>query len=175
MPRIIVRGILTDRRPFKFEYFEQEIRKELNTGVKQDVINDLNRTVSGWENPPTWFARVNVIPSGVSLDAVASGPNKDQYHLVVGGAKRHVIPVSRRYGYLAIQRFRAATTVGKIQSRRRVATGPRGRVFHPLVHPGFTGRDFYTLIAEKNKPEFQRRIKNALQRAERRHATALPV
>lgn len=175
MPRIFTRAILTDRRPFKFEYFEQEIRKELNTGVKQDVLKDLKSTVVGWENKPTFFTRVNVIPSGVSLDAVATGRNADQYHLVVLGSPRHVITPRPGRNFLTFQPgYRSATRVGSIKSRPKARAGPFVSA-RRVSHPGFTGRDFYTLIVERNKPEFKRRIKNALQRAERRHAVALPI
>jgi len=175
MPRIFTRAILTDRRPFKFEYFEEEIRKELNIGVKQEVIKDLKGTVVGWENKPTFFARVNVTPGGVSLDVVATGRNADQYHLVVLGSPRHVITPRPGRNFLTFRPgYRSATRAGSLKSRAKLRAGPFVGA-RSVSHPGFVGRDFYVLVVEKNKPEFQRRIKNALQRAERRHAVSLPV
>lgn len=172
MVKILVRAITPRKKPFDFSAFEREIREEMRIGVKPDVVKELKKTVEGWETPVRFGTRLTVRRDSIELFAFATGPGADTYNLVSSGAPEHEIRPRTPGGSLTFQTgYVPATRPRVLSSKRKRRFGPAISV-RRVMHPGFEAREFYETVADVYRPEYRRRIKNALQRATRRLAAA---
>lgn len=172
MVKILVRKITPRKAPFDFTQFEKEIREEMRIGVKPGIVKELKKPFEGSSQPPRFGTRLTVRRDSIELFAFATGPGADIYNLVSSGAPPHEITPRTPGGSLTFQTGYVPAT------RPRVLSGKRKRRFGPAIsvrsvmHPGFEAREFYETAADVYRPEYRRRIKNALQRATRRLAAA---
>ena len=166
MVNILIKKI-TPKRNFDFAFFEQEFRSELQSFGKNPIKTTLVGTTKGWKHRPDFVTQAVITPDTIGIRAFATGTNKDQYNLVVAGAKAHIITPRNSQGTLVFRTgYIPATRPGSLSSRGPRIAGRRQPKFVKVVrHPGFTGRDFYNLTAITHRDEFVRRSENALRRA----------
>jgi hypothetical protein len=172
MVKILVRKITPRKAPFDFAHFEREIREEIRTGVKPDIVKQLEKTTEGWDTSVSFGTRLTVRRDSIDLFAFATGEGADIYNLVSSGAEEHPITPRTPGGSLTFRTgYVPATRPRVLSSRKKRRFGPTISV-RSVMHPGFEAREFYETVADVYRPEYRRRIKNALQRATRRLARA---
>lgn len=167
---IVVRAIKTGK-PFQSSIF----RDEVNTAAKEiqkDMLDDFKRTTKTWKHKPAFSTKVDygVAVGGVRIQVATDDPI---YGYVDLGTKPHIIKPKKKGYPLKFQ------TGGQPKTEPEVILSVPGKVGNNTAramivhHPGTKARKFTKVIANSYKPEFSRRIKNALGRFARRsgHAT----
>lgn len=136
------------------------VRRELQIALQKsadEVQDDFHLTIS------TWNRRVK-FDKDVSETEAVIGTDDKIYGYVTEGTRPHII-VPRRKKVLAFQiGYKAKTTPRFIGSGPGGASGPdvfAGRVHHP----GTAAREFEQAIGEKQEPDFERRVQEAVDRA----------
>lgn len=143
----------------------QAIARAQRDKTAPDLKKLFKQTVSGWSNPPDFLEHQIINSSKISMAVYAGGPNKDQYALVNGGARRHTILPRNQGGYLVFKRgYRASTRPRILSSRALSRFGDTWRV-RGVLHPGFEERAFDETIAEQYTDTFTEDMQNAIASA----------
>lgn len=151
------------------DYFRKEVLSVMGGEVKNDIIADFRKTVTGWKNPPAFGSKVATTNRNVTVFVFPTGDPKavKKYGYIVHGTRaRKIYPRNKKA--LSFQTgYTPSTRPGRITSRSYARYGKKiARAF--VRHPGIKPRDFDKLIAKGYKPEFKKDIENAIRRAARR-------
>jgi hypothetical protein len=144
---------------------------EIAMKQRQQVVPKLKhlfeQTVFGWSRKPNFGWVQTRTGDEISVMMYPEGAAADTWALVSSGAPGHVIVPKRSGGFLRFKPgYRAATTPGKLQSRRAYRSGPT--VGAAIVnHPGFTAREFPKLIADEFEETYAGEMQDAINIAAR--------
>lgn len=138
----------------------------------QDAMNDIvdgmeadfQETVATWDHRPDFYRSATV--NEVTHRATAEVSTDDEQYLIVNeGAKPHPIFPKKPGGLIIYQGdFAPKTNVGDIASYDGGKSGEY--IFRDYIpeHPGFKGRKFDKAIEKKWRPEFRRKMDEAMGR-----------
>lgn len=153
---MIVARVIKSGKPFKSSIFRDEIKAEAKE-IQKDMLDDFKRTTKTWKHQPEFSAKVDYgsAVGGVRIQIATDDPI---YKYIDEGTKVRYATMTRD--------FQAKTEPNVILS----TPGKGGVLFvnKKRPRPGIKARKFTKIIAKSYKPEFSRRIKNALERAARR-------
>ena len=137
----------------KVDFAKKKWLDKIATAQRKESVSQLralfNKTVYGWSTKPRMGYVQTKSASEITLRVYPTGPGSDIWNLLNVGSPRHYIYPKRPGGTLRFRTgYRAATTPGSIQSRRKYRSGPTvtARVVN---HPGFEPRKFTELMAEE--------------------------
>lgn len=134
----------------------------------QEIIQDFEKTVEGWQERPQFTYRSIVNSQRVAIQVFPTGRGKSQYELVSSGSPPHSITSKRPGGFLTFQTgYSSATTAGSLTSRSKRRFGGFMKPYY-VNHPGFEAREFPKLIADKNKDKFAADMQDAVNEATKR-------
>lgn len=169
MPRIRVHKI-RPRKPFPPDTRKALaiLREAMAEEIKPLALEYHERIVASWDTEVTFQAKVNVSLAQTSVD-VWPTQNAQIWKFVTLGTPPHIIrpkPTNRRGRLFFPTGYQPHTSPGGHYGGAGTATGPLA-VASEVAHPGSKPRDFEKHIARWLKPEFNRIMKNAMQRAKR--------
>lgn len=146
----------------------QKVRQAIidaqNNQTRPKVLKLFGQTVTGWKDAPVFRSRRIDTANQLGIQIYADGPNSDQYALVNGGAKPHVIR-PRRARMLRFQRGYRASTRPRVLSSSAYARSGQFVAARMVQHPGFAAREFDQEIADKHGPEFENDMRDAIRGA----------
>lgn len=161
---ILMRAI-KPTKPFQSSIFRDEVKKEADA-IRKDILDDFQRTTKTWKDKPVFASKVDMGADvgGVRIQVATDDPI---YGYVDEGTRPHDIYPKRKRALAFQSKYKAKTQPNVILSTPGGASGDT--LVRPHVHhPGTKARHFVQIIKRSYAPEFQRRIKNALERAARR-------
>lgn len=111
-------------------------------------------TVFGWSRKPDFGWSQSKSASEITIRMYPTGPNAEIWALVSAGAPRHTIQPQKPNGILSFRPgYRSATKPGTLKSSRAYRSG-KPVIAKVVDHPGFEGRNFPELIAQKFADDF---------------------
>jgi hypothetical protein len=135
--------------------------------TKPALLKLFGMTVNGWHNRPAFRSRRIDSSSQLGIRVGPEGPDADQWILVNGGARPHIIR-PRRARMLRFQPgYRAGTKRRVLQSQAYARSGDFVTA-HEVHHPGFEAREFTNEIAEEHQADFEKDMQQAIQDATRK-------
>ena len=138
------------------------IERALRTQTGPDIRRNLQKTVQGWKNKPSWSQLLTNRTNYLSVMVWASGPNASQYGLVNAGSPAHAIR-PKGGGMLRFQPgYRAGTSPGKLTSRSPQRSGTHISA-RGVSHPGFEARKFDEAVAEEISLDFYYDVQDAIR------------
>lgn len=157
-------------RKFKATVFPEELRRE-GKSIASQMKKDFELTTRTWKHQVNFRTRVTVAsnmtipPKGKSLVRIFVGTNDEIYGYVSEGTKGPYPIVAKNAPMLVFRSgYTAKTIPGAVGSQPGGAFGPFVSKLE-VMHPGIKAREFDKQIGDQWENEFQRRMKNALQRA----------
>lgn len=152
-----------------------EIAKTQRNKTAPDVKRLFKQTVEGWQNPPTFIHRQQILRNEIGVTISATGSRMglhgltaaNQYSLVNAGADPHPIPTpgtTAQGGFLRFQRgYHSSTRPRVLSSRAYMRYGPYSAALS-VDHRGFEAREFDQMIADEYTDTFRDDMQEAVNR-----------
>lgn len=155
----------------RFEEFRRVISDEMATGVGPLIVGQFNDVVADWKVQPKFTTSYATTAAHIQMNLIVGGAGKPRWFWVDKGVEgRDIVP----------RRHRQPPLRHRIKGRsRRMFRSPTnaalrfpglggGMIFRKMVHwTGIRARHNTERIVEEFKPEFQRRMENAIRRGMR--------
>jgi lipoprotein-anchoring transpeptidase ErfK/SrfK len=160
---IIVRALNPKLHLLSSSIFRDEIKKAAE-GIRKDALKDFERTTATWNHKPKFTSQVKAHQDGVTIEITT---DDKIYGYVDQGTKPHVIQAHTDKGLVFTVGGSPKTEPHVVQA----FPGKRGDKWvrkMQVKHPGTAARKFSEDIAKSYKPEFQKAMRNAIERFARR-------
>lgn len=118
-------------------------------------------TVNGWSKKPDFGWAQTKSASEVVLRVYPTGPHAGTWNLVNEGSPPHTINAKPRSTLNFRKGYRSATKPGQLRSGRKYRSLPWW-VAKKVDHPGFEGRKFTELIAQKFAEDYAMDMQEAV-------------
>jgi hypothetical protein len=188
--RIAAVRIGTSKGPDWAKEIPKAIEETYRKTIKPEVKKQFEDIVKGWNHQPSFAVKLNIGKSEIALSVWPTGKNREIWHYVSRGTRRHVIrpkgpgyPLAFQWGGPGSYRAKTSPRMGSYGAamanirnvRSPLTRGQKAGItaasqvyFMSVNHPGNAPREFEERVMQNYRLRFRALINTAIQTGKNR-------